>query len=138
MSVEHVAEIFHHAAIIDVLEIQCELATTHECVARLRVGAQHRQHLGLVHGGVVTTLAGHAAAGAATALLPDDEYIVASGFHGKLLAPVRSGTLRAFARVTETTTKGFVVEALVKNYLTEMVRDVARFTFDLVRRRTSV
>jgi uncharacterized protein (TIGR00369 family) len=131
---KRVTEIFRSAPFIQLLGIRCESVRENECVAVLDISAHHLQHLGIVHGGVITTLAGHAAAGAATSVLTDSEYVVASRFDAHLVASSREGQLRACARVIETTAKGFVVEALVQNQLPGGMREVGKLTFHLARR----
>ena len=69
------------------------------CEASLALTPDHLQHLGRVHGGVISTLAGHAAAGAATSLIAPDRYIVAAEFKLNLLRGAAEGTLRCRSEV---------------------------------------
>ena len=68
------------------------------CHAELQVGPRHLQHLGRAHGGVVTTLAGHAALGAATTIAGPGG-LVAPAFSLQLMRAVGPGQLIAKARV---------------------------------------
>jgi acyl-CoA thioesterase len=59
------------------------------------------QGKGLMHGGAVTALADTAVAMAIKSLLPEDSHFATVEMGLKFHAPVRGGTVRAVARVTE-------------------------------------
>jgi len=59
------------------------------------------QGKGLMHGGAVTALADTAVAMAIKSLLPEDTHFATVALELKFHAPVRGGTVRAEARVTE-------------------------------------
>lgn len=59
------------------------------------------QGKGLMHGGAVTALADTAVAMAIKSLLPEDSHFATVALDLKFHAPVRGGTVRAEARVTE-------------------------------------
>jgi len=125
-------KIFEAARVVRDLEIQCNQVSDGACTASLSVTEKHLQHLNVVHGGVITTLAGHAAAGAATTLIGSNNFVVASGFTAKLFKSVRQGDLRATATVIEQSERDMRVETVVTNLVNSETAEVARVTFNLV------
>lgn len=76
------------------LEVGPELAR-----AQARVGDQHKQPLGLVHGGVFAAMAESIASQATfQAVAPDGNIAVGLSNHTSFMRPIRSGTLHAEAR----------------------------------------
>jgi uncharacterized protein (TIGR00369 family) len=63
----HVEPIFHDAAFIRHLGIKLEAAGRGWCRTSIALGPDHLQQHGVVHAGVITTLADHTAGGAARA-----------------------------------------------------------------------
>jgi acyl-CoA thioesterase len=71
------------------------------------------QGKGLMHGGAVTSLADTAVAMAIKSLLPEDSHFATVALELKFHAPVRGGTVRAEARVTERDERNIKGEAEV-------------------------
>ncbi|HEX9022845.1 MAG TPA: PaaI family thioesterase [Geobacteraceae bacterium] len=71
------------------------------------------QGKGLMHGGAVTALADTAVAMAIKSLLPEDSHFATVALELKFHAPVRGGTVRAEARVTERDERNIKGEAEV-------------------------
>jgi acyl-CoA thioesterase len=71
------------------------------------------QGKGLMHGGAVTALADTAVAMAIKSLLPEDSHFATVAMELKFHAPVRGGTVRAEARVTERDERNIHGEAQV-------------------------
>ncbi len=83
------------------------------------------QGKGLMHGGAVTALADTAVAIAIKSLLPEDSHFATVALDLKVQAPVRGGTVRAEARVTERDERNIKGEAEVFD---EKGTKVATFT----------
>jgi len=94
-----VMRLFSEAEFVASMGIKAVALEVGFCRARLQIEPRHLQHLGRVHGGVVTTLAGHAALGAAATVCGVDEPLVAPDFSLRLLRGVDSGELIAEAKV---------------------------------------
>ena len=71
------------------------------------------QGKGLMHGGAVTALADSAVAMAIKSLIPEDTHFATVALDLKFHAPVRGGTVRAEARVTERDERNIKGEAEV-------------------------
>ncbi len=93
------------------------------------------QGKGLMHGGAVTALADTAVAMAIKSLLPEDTHFATVSLDLKFHAPVRGGTVRAEARVTERDERNIKGEAEVFD---EKGVKVATFTSHFkVKRKTA-
>ncbi len=88
-----VAHIFDAANFIVQLGIRLEKVEVGFCEASLSVTEAHKQHLGRVHGGVISTLAGHTATGAVTSILDAGKIVVSPEFKINLLRAVQSENL---------------------------------------------
>lgn len=109
-AVEH---IFTAANFIQHLGITFKDARPGYCEAELALGSIHRQHLGRIHGGVLVTLAGHAATGAATSLLAVDKAVVAMEYKISLLRAVAGEHLFSRGQVLMAGSKSIFAEAEV-------------------------
>jgi len=69
------------------------------CHSRLRIEPRHLQHSGVVHAGVITTLADHSAGGAAQTLVPEGHMTVTAELKLSLLRGAKGQALRCEARV---------------------------------------
>jgi len=94
-----VKRIFDEANFISLLGIKLEDVDVGICNASLELTTMHRQHLGRVHGGVLVTLSGHAATGAATSLIKDTQDVVAVEFKINILRSIESGRLFCLGKV---------------------------------------
>ncbi|WP_148895806.1 PaaI family thioesterase [Geothermobacter ehrlichii] len=94
-----VNRIFYEADFISLLGIKLEDVDVGRCDTSLEIANIHRQHLGRVHGGVLVTLSGHAATGAATSLIRDTQDVVSVEFKINILRSTESGYLFCRGRV---------------------------------------
>ncbi len=83
------------------------------CSFTLTVRPQHMNPYGLVHGGVIYSLADYAMGGALASQLEPSERCTTLEIKINYLAPASRGTLRADARVLERTRRIGVLEATV-------------------------
>ena len=95
-AVEH---LFAAASFITLLGIKLQDVAPGTCQATMALSSNHRQHLGRIHGGAIVTLAGHAATGAVTSLLPADKVVVAIEYKINLFRSVAGEQLYAAAKV---------------------------------------
>src|SRR5690349_3485964 len=83
------------------LGMRIEEAADGRALLTMPFRAKLAQGKGLMHGGAVTALADTAVAMAIKSLLPPDSHFATVEMGLKFHAPVRGGTVRAVARVTE-------------------------------------
>ena len=83
------------------------------CEAALTLKPRHFQHTGVVHAGVVTTLADHCAGGAGQLVCGPDEHVVTLEFKINLLRPGVGERLTCRAEVPKPGRSFHVVEAQV-------------------------
>ena len=94
-----VEAVFLEATFIRELGIQLVNVEPGRCLAEVQVIPAHLQHLNRVHGGVISSLAGHAALGAAISVASEDDVLVAPEFTFQMFRGVESGLLQARAQV---------------------------------------
>ena len=85
------------------------------CIASLAVKKEHLQQDGVVHAGVLTTLADHAAGTAASTLMGPDQRVVSVEFKVHLLRPALPPRLRAEATVLKPGRSLVVVESEIRD-----------------------
>src|SRR5512133_1292306 len=83
------------------------------CEAALELQPRHFQHTGVVHAGVITTLADHCAGGAGQLMCGPDEHVVTLEFKINLLRPGVGERLTCRADVLKPGKSFHVVEAQV-------------------------
>lgn len=84
------------------------------CEAEMDITPHHLQHLGVVHGGVLMTIADHCAGAAAwTALAPDDAPKMTTQLSVSFLRPARGRSLRCRAETVRAGRQVTFVEASV-------------------------
>ncbi len=83
------------------------------CEAVLTLSPRHMQHTGIVHAGVQTTLADHAAGAAAITLVPAGHYVLTAEFKLNLLRPAKGSSLWCRAQVLKAGQNVIVVESEV-------------------------
>jgi uncharacterized protein (TIGR00369 family) len=83
------------------------------CEAALELQPRHFQHTGVVHAGVITTLADHCAGGAGQLMCGPDEHVVTLEFKINLLRPGVGDRLTCRADVLKPGKAFHVVEAQV-------------------------
>ncbi len=83
------------------------------CEAALDLLPRHLQHTGIVHAGVQTTLADHAAGAAAISLVALGHYVLTAEFKLNLLRPAKGSSLWCRAQVLKPGRRVIVVESEV-------------------------
>lgn len=83
------------------------------CEAVLELQPRHLQHTGVVHAGVLSTIADHTAGGAAMTVTPADGFILTTEFKIHLLRPGRGDSLFCRAQVLKPGKSFHVVESEV-------------------------
>lgn len=83
------------------------------CEATLELAPRHLQHTGVVHAGVLSTIADHTAGGAAMTVTPADGFILTTEFKIHLLRPGRGDSLFCRAQVLKPGKSFHVVESEV-------------------------
>jgi len=104
---------FGDAPFIAHMGIQLEALGPGWCEARLDVQPWHHQQTGVVHAGVVATLADHCAGAAATTQLAPGEFVVTAEYKINLLRGARGARLHCRADVLKQGQALTVVEAVV-------------------------
>ncbi len=94
-----VEAIFTDAPFIKNLGIRLIEVEPGKCKAEVELTSGHLQHLGRVHGGVASSLAGHSALGAALSIVPAGDILVAPEFTFKMFRSAEMGILQARAHV---------------------------------------
>lgn len=93
-----------------------------QVIAELRVGAQHHQPWGIVHGGVYCSIVETVCSiGAQAALTAGSGFIVGVDNHTSFLKATRNGTLRAVARPLSVGKRTQLWEANIENEQGELV-----------------
>jgi acyl-CoA thioesterase len=95
------------------LGMRIEAAAKGEAILTMPFKVKLAQGAGLMHGGAITALADTAVAMAIKSLLPEGTHFVTTDISLKFHAPVRSGIVRAVARVTADEGKTLAGEAEV-------------------------
>ena len=83
------------------------------CEATLALQPRHMQHHGVVHAGVIATMADHCAGAAATTMLGEGEAVMTVEFKVNLLRAARGDSLRCRAQVLKPGKTFCVVESEV-------------------------
>ena len=127
-----VGKVFAEAICITNLDIRLINVEPGRCEAAMHVSSKHLQHLGLIHGGVIATLAGHAALGAAMSVASSTATLVSPDFKMTMLRGSDSGELLASARVLKTGSALTFVEVEVVNKTETFSRLVAKASYTLM------
>jgi len=91
--------LFKAAPFIERLGVELEAVSAGYCQTSLAVRPDHLQQNGVVHAGVIATLADHTAGGAAASVLGAGAYPLTAEFKINLLRPAKSDRLACRARV---------------------------------------
>lgn len=94
-----IEQIFGRAAFIQEVGIKLVDVGPGWCETVLAVQPKHRQQDGVVHAGVMATLADHTAGAAADSLSAEDEIILTAEFKINFLRPARADSLRCRSQV---------------------------------------
>lgn len=133
-----VQNLFTEAAFVRDLGIELVSVAPGGCEARLEITPQHLQHLGLLHGGVTMTIAGHAALGAATSIADKNDVLVLPNYTMSMFRAAAAGQLVATAKVIKGGANLSFVESDVIHESVSGRRLIAKgsFTFARTPRRT--
>ncbi len=110
---EEVRRIFQAAPFIGSVGIELDAVSPGECHASLKVRPDHLQQTGVVHAGVIATLADHAAGGAAGSVLEKGSYPLSIEFKINFLHGASTGKLVCHAKVLRSGRNIVVAEAEV-------------------------
>jgi uncharacterized protein (TIGR00369 family) len=104
---------FSHAPFVAHLGVELQGLGPGWCEAKLEIQPWQLQQTGVVHAGVVATIADHCAGAAATTLLPPGEHVVSVEFKINLLRGARGERLHCRAEVLKPGQTLVVVESVV-------------------------
>lgn len=112
---DHAAEVqSYNDGWVTAMGVRFVRATADECIAEMVVGPQHRQPLGIVHGGVYAGLVETVTSiGAAVNAARYDRHVVGLENHSSFLHAVREGKLTARAVPLSTGRRSQVWEATI-------------------------
>ena len=108
-----IEQVFRDAPFVAHLGLELEALGPGWCEARLDVQPWHMQQTGVVHAGVVATLADHCAGAAASTQLAPGEFVVTAEYKINLLRGARGERLHCRAEVLKPGQTLAVVEAQV-------------------------
>lgn len=128
--IELLRQNFRQAPFIASLGLELASIGAGECT-RLDVRPDHLQQNGVVHAGVLATLADHTAGAAAFTTLAPGSYPLTVEFKLNLLRPATGPTLRCTARVLKAGARLVVVESEVLADATSPARLCAKATVTL-------
>ncbi|MEO7733039.1 MAG: PaaI family thioesterase [Kofleriaceae bacterium] len=111
--VERVRQIWDEAPFIVHLGMQLSRIEPGLCESTLTPRPEHLQQSGVVHAGVLATLADHTAGSAAATLMPAQHSVLTSEFKIHLLRPAR-GPLRCLGTVLKPGRMFSIVEAEIR------------------------
>ena len=84
-SLDVLKQIFRAAPFVAHLGIELEAVSPGHCATSLRIRPEHQQQTGVVHAGVIATIADHTAGGAAGSVLDRHSYPLTAEFNINLL-----------------------------------------------------
>lgn len=99
MDYQKIREIFDQANFVKDLGIQIHEIRPEECETHLDITSRHLQQTGVVHAGVIATLADHTAGGAAGTVLKENEFILTVEFKINLLRPADARKLKCISKI---------------------------------------
>lgn len=118
--------------VFEALSIEIIKVDGEETILGLSIDDRHRQHLGLVHGGIYALLEESAASIAAgCSLTKSEQSVVALEINANHIRATKKGTLRAFAKALHRGSKTMVYEVRVQDDLEKLV-SIARCTLMIV------
>ena len=126
-----VADIFERAGHVQALGIRLTDLGPGWCETHLDVTPQHLQQTGVVHAGVMATLADHTAGAAGSTLVAPDEYLLSVEFKINLLRAARTERLWCRAQVLKPGRMITVAESEVFAATEAATRLVAKATVTL-------
>ena len=108
-----VAALFSHPGFVADLGVAFVDCGPGWCATRLALSPRHFQHTGVVHAGVLATMADHSAGGSAMTLLPEGEVPVTVEFKIHLLRPARGTHLECRGEVLKPGGRFLITESTV-------------------------
>jgi uncharacterized protein (TIGR00369 family) len=111
--IEKLKELFRRAPFIADLAVELESLAAGECITTLDIELRHQQQNGLVHAGVLATMADHTAGAAAFTLVGRGSYVVTAEFKLSLLRAARGERLRCRSKVLKSGRRFSFVESEV-------------------------
>lgn len=124
-----VQQVFRKAPFIHELGVRLKEIQPGVCWADLVIQPNHLQHLHRVHGGVISSLAGHCALGAAMSLAGAGETLVTPEFTFRMLRPVQAECITCKAEVIKPGAVLIFTEAYVYDGTNEDEKLIARGSF---------
>ena len=125
---ETVADIFRRAAHVQALGIELKDLGPGWCETHLDVKPRHLQQTGVVHAGVLATLADHSAGAAGSTVLAPDQYLLTVEFKINLLRAATAPRLWCRAQVLKPGRRITVAESEVFAAMETETRLVAKAT----------
>ena len=108
------AAIFRSAPFVAAIGIEADRIGDGHCESRLQLKEQHLQHDGVVHAGVLATMADHSAGAAAASLLRPGEIVLTTEFKISLLRAARGERLLCAAEVIKPGSRVTFAESTVR------------------------
>lgn len=113
MTTEAVRKVFHSAPFIAALGMELESVEQGACATTLELEERHLQQNGVVHAGVLFSMADHTAGGAASTLIPEGAHVLSVEVKISLLRAAMGEKLICRARVLKPGKRLSFVEAEV-------------------------
>ncbi len=123
--------IFGSAPFVEALGIRMVEVATGRCVSELVLERRHQQQDGVVHAGVMATIADHTAGGAAATMVQPGEIVLGAGFTIHLLRPASGERLLCVATVLKPGRRVSIVESEVWCVAGEDKKLVAKATVSI-------
>lgn len=110
LSHQELKRVFEAAPFVKVVGIELVSFGSGYCETQLRIGPDHMQQTGMVHAGVLASMADHTAGGAATTLVGPNQFILTAEFKINFLRGARGERLRCKGTVLKPGSSLTVVE----------------------------
>lgn len=114
------------------LSLQVLKVDPEESIMAIEIDDRHRQHFGLVHGGIYTMLAESVASIAAASGAPEKSSTVALEINANHLSAMRAGSLRATARPLHRGQRTCVYEVRLEDEAHKLI-SIARCTLLILK-----
>lgn len=105
--------IFIKAPFVQYLGIQLEQCKAGFCTSRLKIRPEHLQQDGVIHAGVLTSIADHTAGACAGTLIRENEIILTSALYINLLRPGTEAEIECHSKVLKAGKRLMIVESEV-------------------------
>ena len=128
---DEIHRLFAQAPFIRDLGIELSAIAPGRCETRLPLAERHLQQDGVVHAGVLATMADHTAGTAGASLVRENEYVLTAEFKINLLRAARGDRLRCIGSVLKPGRRLIVAESEVFSGDSKEARLVAKATVTL-------